>query len=281
MHLRRPLKSLPSCRDPISICPLRLSHKAKCIQTATVIRPSFHHNICSMGTIKCIMLIRVLEASCLVGTRNQTTHHLRRPPSTGNVPPYSFQQPAQSGRHGPHPSNGGHSQHISNGYSPMGPPPGYYPRQDNFPNQGPGADNFARRQMISFGPPDSYSPSQTPLGFENQRLAAYDPTTPHSFQGSQSSAPNEQEPAFYSQHPTAVISNGSNGHIEEVRVYQQQHQQPKPKPRTGSQVLTSVTANTNFPGQPMAPPPMMDHLDGLVNYVQAQFADSETGRLYA
>jgi hypothetical protein len=193
------------------------------------------------------------------------------PPSAGNVPPYSFQQPAQSGRHGPHLSNGGHSQNISNGYSPMGPPPGYYPRQDNFQNQGPGADNFARRQMISFGPPDGYSPSPTPLGFENQRLAAYDPTTPHSFHGSQSSAPNEQEPTFYTQYPTAVISNGSNGHIEEVRVYQQ----PRPKPRTGSQALPSATANTNFPGQPMAPPPMIDHLDGLVNYVQAQFADSE------
>lgn len=195
------------------------------------------------------------------------------PPSAGNVPPYSFPQPTQAGRHGPHPSNGSHIQQMSNGYSPMGPPPGYYPRQDNFMNQGPGADNFARRQMISFGPTDGYSPSATPSGFENQRLAAYDPTTPHSFHGSQSSAPNEQEsgPAFYSQYPTAVISNGSNGHIEEVRLFQQ----PRPKPRGGSQALTSVNANANFSGHPMGPPPMVDHLDGLVAYIQAQFADSE------
>ena len=140
---------------------------------------------------------------------------------------------------------------------------------------GPGADNYARRQMISFGPTDGYSPSATPSGYENQRLAAYDPITPHSFHGSQSSAPNEQEngPAFYSQYPTAVISNGSNGHIEEVRLFQQ----PRPKPRAGSQALTSVNANANanFSGHPMGPPPMVDHLDGLVNYVQAQFADSE------
>jgi hypothetical protein len=194
------------------------------------------------------------------------------PPSAGNAPPYSFQQPIQAGRHGPHPSNGGHSQHMSNGYSPMGPPPGYYPRQDSFMNQGPNTENFARRQMISFGPPDGYSPSATPLGYETQRLATYDPTTPHSFHGSQSSAPNEQEnPAFYSQYPTAVITNGSNGHIEDVRLLQQ----PRPKPRSGSQALTAANANPNFSGHGMAPPPMVDHLDGLVNYIQAQFADSE------
>ncbi|KAG0649905.1 hypothetical protein D0Z07_3692 [Hyphodiscus hymeniophilus] len=194
------------------------------------------------------------------------------PPSAGKVPPYPSQQPAQAGLHGPHLSNGSHGQHMSNGFSPMGPPPGYYPRQDSFIPQHPGADNFARRQMVSFGPPDGYSPSATPSGFENQRLVAYDPTTPHSFHGSQSSAPNEQEngPAFYSQYPTAVISNGSNGHIDEVRLFQQ----PRPKPRSSSQVLTSINANANFPGHPMAPP-MVDHLDGLVNYIQAQFAEPE------
>ena len=195
------------------------------------------------------------------------------PPSAGNVPPYTFQQPSQAGRHGPHLSNGSHIQHMSNGYSPLGPPPGYYPRQDNFINQGPGGDNFPRRPVISFGPPDGYSPSATPAGFENQHLTTFDPTTPHSLHGSQSSAPNEQEngPASYNQYPTAVISNGSNGHIEEVRLFQQ----PKPKPRSSSQALTSVNANANFSGHPMGPPPMVDHLDGLVNYIQAQFADSE------
>lgn len=192
------------------------------------------------------------------------------PLSVGNVTPYPFQQP-HTGRHGPHPSNGSHAHHISNDYSPMGVPPGYYPHQDNFISQGPNADNFARRQMISFGPADGYSPSAIPSGFENQRLAAFDPTTPHSFHGSQSSVPNEQEngPAFYSQYPTAVISNGSNGHIEEVRVYQNS----KLKPRNGSQVLTP--ANANFSGHPMGPPPMVDHLDGLVNYIQSHFSDSE------
>ncbi len=194
------------------------------------------------------------------------------PPTAGNIP-YSFQQPTQTGHHGPHLSNGSHPHHMSNGYSPIGPPQGYYPHQDNFMIEVPGTDNLAHRQMISFGPTDGYSPSATPSGFENQRQTTYDPATTHSFQGSQSSAPNEQEngPAFYSQYPTAVISNGSNGQIEQLRIFQQ----PRPKHPPGSQPLTSVNANVNFSGHHMGPPPMIDHLDGLVNYIQSQFADSE------
>ncbi|KAF4637780.1 hypothetical protein G7Y89_g299 [Cudoniella acicularis] len=191
------------------------------------------------------------------------------PPSAGNVPPYPYQQQPMhgGGRHGHQQSNGGHSQ-MSNGYSPMGPPPGYYPRPDM--NQGPGPDSYARRQMVAFGPPDGYSPTATPLGADGHRLNAYDPSTPRSFHGSQSSAPNDQEngPAFYSQYPTAVISNGSNGHIDEVRLYQQ----PRPKPRTGSQALAPVP-NAFPPQAPSQPPMSIDHLDGLMNYLQLQFAD--------
>ena len=195
------------------------------------------------------------------------------PASLGNIPPYSYPLTSQAGRHGPQLSNGSHAQHMSSGYSPMGAPIGHLQRQDNLMNQSPSGDTFARRQMISFGPTDGYSPSATPSGFENQRLAVYDPATSHSFHGSQSSAPNEQEngPAFYGQYPTAVISNGSNGHIEEVRLLQQ----PRLKPRSGSHVLTPVNTGANFSGHPMGPPATVDHLDGLVNYVQAQFADSE------
>jgi hypothetical protein len=196
------------------------------------------------------------------------------PLSAGNAPPYPYpqQQHYGGGRHGPHQSNGSHSQHMSNGYSPMGPPPppGYYPRQDGFMPQGAGNENYARRQMVSFGPPDGYSPSATPFGVENQRLASYDPSTPHSFHGSQSSAPNDQDNSapFYAQYPTAVISNGSNGHTDEVRLYQQ----PRPKPRTGSQPL--VPATINHPAMTAPAPPSTDHLDGLLIYLQSQFGDS-------
>ena len=150
------------------------------------------------------------------------------------------------------------------------PPPGYYPRQDALMHQGTGNDNYARRQMVSFGPMDGYSPSAVPFGVDNQRLVSYDPSTPHSFHGSQSSAPNDHEndPSFYTQYPTAVISNGSNGHIDEVRLYQQ----PRPKTRTGSQPLVNTT---NFQGLTLAPAvPASDHFDGLLVYLQNQFGDS-------
>ncbi|KUJ20723.1 uncharacterized protein LY89DRAFT_779441 [Mollisia scopiformis] len=193
------------------------------------------------------------------------------PGSGGFMPPPSFpvQQLAQGpSRHAPHQSNGGHSQPLSNGYSPMGPPPppGYYQGQNGFMNHGLPADSYARRQLISFGPPEGYSPSGTPLPFDGgARHNNFDQHT-QSFHGSQSSATNEQEngPAFYSQYPTAVISNGSNGHVDEVRLYQQ----PRPKPRTGSQPVAAPNGFANMP-----PLPMGDHLDGLIPYLQAQFAD--------
>jgi hypothetical protein len=203
------------------------------------------------------------------------------PLSARNAPPYPFPQPTQVTLHGPHPSNGSHIHHLSNGYSPMGPPPGYYNRQDNGTNPGIATDSYARRQLVSFGPTDGYSPSSTPLGLESHRIAAHDPTNTHSFHGSQSSAPNDQEngPTFYSQYPTAVI-NGGNGQNDEVRL----HHNPRQKSRAGSQALApfninnsnaTATANANFSTHPVGPPPMVDHLDGLVGYIQAQFADSE------
>jgi hypothetical protein len=206
--------------------------------------------------------------SVLFGGYPESNNSSPAPPSAGNVPPYPFPNQQQArvvvGRHGAHQSNGGHSHHMSNGYSPMGPPPGYYTHPEG--NMNPGADSYARRQMVSFAPPDGYSPSSTPLGMEGQRLNGHDfPSTPHSFHGSQSSAPSEQDngPAFYGQYPTAVISNGSNGHIDDVRLYQPSRQ-------------VHGSAQNNLPPQLPAQPPMpIDNLDGLVNYVQRQFAMSE------
>lgn len=149
----------------------------------------------------------------------QTMHHTH--PSVGNVIFGGFHESARSSP-APHPhplpysglasgpasysytpqlSNGGHAHHMSNGYNPTVPsvPPGFYPRQGN-PN--PVADPYARRQMVSFGPPEGYSPSATPMVGDHNRMS-FDPSTPHSFHGSQSSVTNEQEngPAFYSQYP--------------------------------------------------------------------------------
>lgn len=188
------------------------------------------------------------------------------PLSAGNLPPYPFQQQHQGGRHGPHHSNGSHMHHMSNSFSGMA-PPGYY-RQDNYNNQ-VSMENPARRQMVGFVPTDGNSPSATPSGFDSPRFPPYDPSAAHSFHGSQSSAPNEQDnnPSFYGQYPTAVISNGSNGHIDEVRVYQQ----PRMKPRSGTPGLAPHTIN-----YAMGPPPVhTDNYDGLLTYLTNQFADSE------
>jgi hypothetical protein len=163
---------------------------------------------------------------------------------------------------------------MPNGYSPMGPPPppGYhYPRPDMM-NHGPGVEQYARRQMGQFAPPEGYSPSATPMGAENYRYSSFDPSTPHSFQGSQSSAPNEHDnsPAFYNQysHPTPVV-NGSNGHINEAQAFQQSRQKTHPT----SQTVPTVS-NAYHPSPMMQPPPMPeDRYDGLVQYLQNQFGD--------
>lgn len=193
----------------------------------------------------------------------------------------SQQQHAQNHNEGgrvqaPHYANGGHIHNISNGYSPMGPPPaGYYPRLDSYMNHNTGPDNFARRQIISFGPAESYSPSGTPTGVENQRYPPYDPSTPHSFHGSQSSAPNEAEvggPHFPAQYSTAVISNGSNGHVEDVRLYQQ----PRPKGQNAPQAV--VLPQNSHAQHGMVQPqmlPAVDNLDGLLEYLQSQFAEQQ------
>jgi len=138
-------------------------------------------------------------------------------------------------------------------------------------NHGASTENHPRRQMVSFGPTDGYSPSVTPSGFENYRTRTptHAPSTPHSFHGSQSSVPNELEngPPFYGQGPTAVISNGSNGQIDEVRLYQQ----PRQKPRTDSQHIAPAQGNYAV----VPPPTQADTYDGLLYYLQNQFADAE------
>jgi hypothetical protein len=108
--------------------------------------------------------------------------------------------------------------------------------------------------MVSFAASDAYSPSNTPLNTEGQRFSAYDPPTPHSFQDSQSSVPSEHDngQTYYNQPQTAsmAVVNGSNGHIDDVRLYRKA---PPPNPL----------------------PIPIDTLDGLVNYVQHQFGNPE------
>jgi hypothetical protein len=176
------------------------------------------------------------------------------PHSAGNMPPYPYQQQPQGVRYPTHPSNGVYPQQMSPGFPQMGSQalPGFY-----LP-QGPGAEHFARRQIVNHGPPEGQFAGPLP------RVPAVD--GPRSFHGSQSSAPNEQESGpTPSQYPTANISIGSNGHIDEVRL----HQQPR----------------MNFPGAPQlppthgvfptGPPQVHDYYDGLLAHLQDHFANPE------
>ncbi|KAG9238760.1 hypothetical protein BJ875DRAFT_532140 [Amylocarpus encephaloides] len=145
-----------------------------------------------------------------------------------------------------------------------------YTHPDGMINHGPPAENFARRQMGQFQAPEGCSPSATPIHSE-QRYNSFDPSTPHSFHGSQSSAP-ENGPAFYNQLPPAVVSSGSTGHVEDVRLYQPPHQKLNSEPRGVPPPGPNPSAA--FHPQALAhPPPHVDHYDGLVNYLQNQFAD--------
>jgi hypothetical protein len=158
----------------------------------------------------------------------------------------------------------------SNGYSPTLPPgpPGFYQRRDSY--QAVNAGDFGRRQLVSFTSPDGYSPASMLPG-DSLRFAPFDPTTPHSFQGSQSSVHNdsgEYAPPFYNQYSGPSMSNGTNGHMEDVRLYQQA------QPKGTSQSV--ISGHGNFPQLPMKPPslpPSMDNLDGLLGYIMGQFAD--------
>lgn len=194
--------------------------------------------------------------SVMFGGPESTRSSPALPVHASNNMPYFYPPPTQTSGYGNAPQN------MSNGYSSMGPPPppGFFPRPDGFTNQA--AANSYGRANISFGPAEGYSPSTTPMGGD-QRMNNFDLSTPHSFQGSQSSAANEQEHGpFYNQYPTAVISNGSNGHIDEVRLYQQ----PRPNPPTGSQAVRPSA-------QSFSAGPQSDHYDGLMGYLQQQFAD--------
>lgn len=216
--------------------------------------------------------------SLMFGGCTESTNSSPAPPLSASG---SQQQPSQTHidntcGYPPQYANGGHLHNISNGYSPLSPPgPGYYPRPDGHMNHNPGPDYLSRRHMINFGPAEGYSPSGTPVGAENQRFTPHDPATPHSFHGSQSSLPNEYElsgPHNPIQYSAAIISKGSNGHVDDIRLYQH----PRPKGQGTAQSVHQSQHN-HMPQNMVQPQmlPSMDNLDGLVEYIQSQFAEPQ------
>ncbi|KAI9729406.1 MAG: hypothetical protein M1818_008535 [Claussenomyces sp. TS43310] len=216
------------------------------------------------------------SASSLVfGGYPESTNSSPAPPMSANGSQQHQYQPYHDGGRvqAPKYPNGGHMHNISNGFSLMGPPgsSGPYQRPDAFVNHNGGPENYARRQMVSFGPGEGVPPTGVQYA-ESQRFPQFDPATSQSFHGSQSSAPTEQEvggPAFYTQH--AVAGNGINGHTEDIRLYHQ----PQPKVRTGSQPV--AVGQGHYAPQSISQPPMpnVDNLDGLLGYLQAQFAEPQ------
>ncbi|CAL3963784.1 unnamed protein product [Diplocarpon coronariae] len=185
-------------------------------------------------------------------------------PAPFNPPRYAPMVPAvEDGYRAQYHPNGGHVHNISRGYPPNGTPsapPGFYPHNDTF---GAGTDVHSRRS----GPwnhQDNHSPSANSTG--DQQFTNQDPSTPHSFHGSQSSVANDQAggPALYSQYHTAVISNGSNGHVEDVRLMRPPLQKPSVNAYGD---LYPYVANTVQSG----PPP--DQVETLF-YLQNQFGRS-------
>jgi len=188
------------------------------------------------------------------------------PPSAGNAPPYQYQPQHYASHHGPHASNGSYTQYMANGHSARGPqpPPGFFPRPDNYIGQGP--EGYVLRPLPP-GFTDGYSPSLTPPTFDGHRTAAYDPSTPQSFQGSQASVPNEQDTAYSNQFNTGA-PNGANGYADEGRQYRRH---PRPPPVTGSHVQQP----SNYITYPVVHNPEPDRSDGLVYYLRNQFANPE------
>jgi len=170
------------------------------------------------------------------------------PLSAGGMSQYPF----------PHPSQSMHPH--SNGFQVM-PPPGFgFPQQpNNHMMHSSGLDNFGRRHPVPFAPPEGYSPSVTPGISENHRPLFYDPSTPHSFHSHSSPSREQDIHALQSFTPNiqVAMTNGSNGHVDDVKLYHQ-HQSHT---RSGSSLPAILQA------------PAMDNLDGLLGYIQSQFAN--------
>ncbi|PBP17240.1 hypothetical protein BUE80_DR011933 [Diplocarpon rosae] len=185
-------------------------------------------------------------------------------PAPFNPLRYSMVPAVEDGYRAQYRPNGGHTHNTSSGYPTNGTPtapPEFYPPHDSF---GPDADGHSRRPG-PWNPQDNFSPLANPMG--DQQSTNQGPSTPHSFHGSQSSVANDQGggPALYGQYPTAIISNGSNGHIEDVRLMHFSRQKPA---MNAYGDLYPYLSNTMQSG----PPP--DQVETFF-YLQNQFGRSE------
>ncbi|KFY32405.1 hypothetical protein V493_00223 [Pseudogymnoascus sp. VKM F-4281 (FW-2241)] len=192
------------------------------------------------------------QGSLVFGGYPDSNNSSPAPPlSSTGMPQYPYPPP---------PPTNGHMHHLSNGFQ-VPPPPGFGFQQQhgNHIVHSPAMDNFSRRHPPPFPQPEAYSPSATPGINDNRRQQFYDPSTSHSLR-SHSSAPHEHDPRpaqFPNPNATQQATNGSNGHTDDAKLYHQ----PQMSGRSG---LTP---------HGIVPHPSVDNLDGLLGYIQGQFAD--------
>lgn len=113
-------------------------------------------------------------------------------------------------------------------------------------------DNYGRPAM-GYGPMDSCPP-----------YSSYGPSTPHSFHDSQSPV-HPEETAMYGPYPPGVSRSGAALPGDDIHPQSQQRR---------------MFAPPDYPRMPpnLGPPPMMppgDHGDGIIGYLQQQFASPE------
>ncbi|OBT78347.1 hypothetical protein VF21_02181 [Pseudogymnoascus sp. 05NY08] len=192
------------------------------------------------------------QGSLVFGGYSDSNNSSPAPPlSSAGIPQYPYPRP---------PPTNGHMHHLSNGFQ-VPPPPGFGFQQQhgNHIVHSPAMDGFARRHPPPFPHPEGYSPSATPGINDNRQQQFYDPSTSHSLR-SHSSAPHEHDPRptqFHNPNATSRATNGSNGHTDDAKLYYQ----PQMSGRDGSGLHGVV------------PHPSVDNLDGLLGYIQGQFAD--------
>ncbi|OHW99179.1 topoisomerase II-associated-like protein [Colletotrichum incanum] len=200
---------------------------------------------------------------------NGTSH--RGPRSVHNGPPHM---------HGPRPSNGSlqFGAFGSNSSSPAPPHSGGFMPPPGMPHLDgrsfPGAANGYHHQMpygTEFVPGTAVDgfgrplPGYTGLEQYGPHINGYGPSTPHSFQGSHSSA-HADEPSAYNHYPAPGVPNG-NAQVDDAR--------PHPPPAGAF----GVPPQRMMPG-PIPPPHMMhpgpEHqgLDDMAAYLRSQFGDT-------
>ncbi|OBT42102.1 hypothetical protein VE00_06523 [Pseudogymnoascus sp. WSF 3629] len=192
------------------------------------------------------------QGSLVFGGYSDSNNSSPAPPlSSAGMPQYPYPPP---------PPTNGHMHHLSNGFQ-VPPPPGFGFQQHhgNHIVHSPAMDGFSRRHPPPFPHPEGYSPSATPGINDNRRQQFHDPSTSHSLR-SHSSAPHEHDPRrtqFHNPNAASQATNGSNGHTDDGKLYYQ----PQMSGRGGSGLHGVV------------PHPSVDNLDGLLGYIQGQFAD--------